>query len=368
MQTNNSSNNAQQQQGRATPPLFPETPRGDVLKGFGSVFAKDAKEILQVDRARDSLIIELNNAVSDSFKLQHSLDLNSQQYTFLTWLRRDAATLQASCGSTGLMTALIDYEWNPSITTRFRSEMLGNMYGHATMDAIYGSERFGAKFAIDRNRADASCVATADVAVRATDRFIVGAQIRNDPNKNTNSSNASGAVTADGVGEGSSSFLSRVLGTTRGAISAQYAHPIATATATMSSTGVLSAHCARRVAHYNRPGLENVGLAAEFIMSTKTGRSQVTLGSQFRLPNTKAEVSTSITGSGSFLVCVKERMSDWMLLRLTSAVNPTANDFKFGIGVQVGESTPKRPCEFSPIPVVRWHQRSPPYRTNKLWN
>ena len=78
------------------------------------------------------------------------------------------------------------------------------------------------------------------------------------------------------------------------------------------------------------------------------------MGFDFLLPNTKARMETAITGSGAFKICIRERLADWMMLRLTSEVNHSDNDFKFGIGMQIGPSAPKEMKTFDPLCVDRW--------------
>jgi len=325
------------------------------MKGFNDTFARSAKDILAVDVAGKGMIVEVNNQVSEIFRLQHSLDLKHQMYSFLTWLRHDEMTLQGTLNSEGLLTTSVERNWSPSWSTRFASELhgKGGSKGHATLSTSYASESLGGNLSIERDRMDSSYVTTADATLRATENIVLGAQVQCDPERKKT---------------GGDSWMQRLRSTTRAAFGAQYAHSLATATATVSTDGIVSAHCARRVCHYDKPGEDNVGLAAELLLNARTGASQVVLGTQFQLPNTKARVSTSINGSGAFKLCVQERLADWMLLRLTSDVDHRQPDFKFGIGIQIGPSAPKRPAGLNVLPVTRWAKGAAPYRMNKNWN
>jgi|TARA_B100000161_G_scaffold166753_1_gene119184 hypothetical protein len=65
-------------------------------------------------------------------------------------------------------------------------------------------------------------------------------------------------------------------------------------------------------------------------------------------------MSTCVSGSGKFNVCIRERLADWMMLRLTSEVDHSDHNYVFGIGMQIGPSAPKEKKRFTPLKVDRW--------------
>lgn len=147
------------------------------------------------------------------------------------------------------------------------------------------------------------------------------------------------------------------------ALAAQYAHPQGKLLATCTSKGKVSVHVSRRVCHYNKPGQDNVGLAAEYTYDWKTGRSHTLIGWDFLLPNSQAVLKGTISGSGVCKGIVTERLNASTLLGLSAEVDHYNTEFKFGLDVQVGTSAPSEcsiktsvlsPDCFDPLRFSRW--------------
>lgn len=206
---------------------------------------------------------------------------------------------------------------------------------HVRCGTAYATERMAASAGLDRfstgRSQNSRFVGTTDIVSRIVDRFLVGGQLR------YQTTDAKRASLRKGL---------------TGAIALQFEHPQATFTSTMTSNGKLFAQCARKVSHFDRPGSNNVGLAAAIELDAMSGKTDLSLGAQFLLPNTKSKVSMSMTGTGDVRVCVRERLSDWMVLRMTSEIN-NGNaqewDYKFGLGIQIGPSVPKKDEPYPPL-------------------
>jgi hypothetical protein len=303
------------------------------LNAFGETIGQDALQILSVDRCA-GMLVEVNNGVTRDFRIAHALDMNSKEYTAFAFLRQTDATLKGTMSSSGQMTACVDYEFSESMKAFAKSYYADSKTAHlnlggtfAATDDLVTSFKFAKRF----SGKDNSYVFGADFVYRASESWTMGAQCLWDKTV----AKASTLVPAS-------------------AFALQYEHPLATGTFTATSRGKLVAQCARRVCHYNKPGEDNVGLATALTFDTKTGKSDVQIGAEFLLPNSKAKMSACITGSGKFNVCIRERLADWMMLRLTSQVDHSDNSFLFGIGMQIGPSAPKDTKTFQPLRVDRW--------------
>ena len=304
------------------------------LDAFGEVIGQDAIKILDVDKCA-GMLVEVNNGVTADFRIAHALDMKSKEYTALAFLRQTDTTLKGTMNSSGQMTAMIDYELTDSLRACAKSYYADSERAHLSLEATFAATEnlvTSFQFAKRFTPKDNSSVFGADCVFRASDRWILGAQCMWDKTVGNKSNNLIPASS----------------------LALQYEHPLATGTFTATSRGMLVAQCARRVCHYNKPEEDNVGLATSFTFDTKTGKSDVKIGAEFLLPNTKAKMSTCVSGSGKFNVCIRERLADWMMIRLTSEVDHSDHNYVFGIGMQIGPSAPKEKKRFKPLKVDRW--------------
>lgn len=304
------------------------------LDSFGETIGQDAIRILSVDKCA-GMLVEVNNGVTPDFRIAHALDMNTKEYTALAFLRQTDSVLRGTINSSGQMTAMIDYELSDSLKACAKSYYADAERAHLSLEASFAatdnlvsSFQFAKRFSPKDN----SSIFGADCVYRASDRWILGAQCMWDRAVGNNTNNWMPASS----------------------LALQYEHPLATGTFSATSRGMFVAQCARRVCHYNKPEEDNVGLATSFTFDTKTGKSDVQIGAEFLLPNSKAKMSTMITGSGKFNVCIRERLADWMMLRLTSEVDHSDHNYVFGIGMQIGPSAPKEKKRFKPLNVTRW--------------
>ena len=166
------------------------------------------------------MVFELNNAITNDFRVQHSLDLRAQQYTLATFLRKDDTTLEGSMSSVGLAAGTIGHRWNDNWHSsfgfkEFRSRQ--GAYSEISLNAAYASSLIGGTFDFVRRGREKRTITTADVVVPLTNSLKLGAIAQRD---------SKGPANSKGSPTGPS---------TRGALSLQLSHPSAIATATVES-------------------------------------------------------------------------------------------------------------------------------------
>eukprot|EP00941_MAST-03F_sp_MAST-3F-sp1_P001930 g1930.t1 len=283
-------------------------------------FYKEAREILEIPvvgrKEGGDLDIKLNNHIYRGFGIQHRISLEKGVYQLLTFLEGKNSVLSGSIDTRGLFSSHWTQRWPKyGLQTVVRSKAVAAISNKpvnsnaAHFDAEVTKE--GEDYVLTAKVArqdEQKIVADASYSQKISDRWSLGTEARAD----------------------------RHLEKTSCAFAARYVHPLGTLVGTVTTTGKIVAHCSRRVSHYNTPGMDNVGLAAQFQYDRNTGSSQSYAGWEFYLPNSKTTVRGGINGDGHFKTSVEERMSDTTILSLTADCNHATSNFRFGVGVQVG--------------------------------
>ncbi len=312
------------------------------MEDFAGLYST-ARDILAVPTKGTDLAFEINNRVNRAFGLQHKISLQKNRYTLLAFLDRSqspssSSLLSGSVDTRGLLCANWAQSWPAAgvhsvVQSKYVANVSGSNPNASFLDATV--KKVGAHYALTAKlqRQDAEKILVGgSFTQQVTDRWTLGAEAQADREKNS----------------------------IQGAVAARYAHPLGTIVGTCTTEGKLSAHCSRRVCHYNKPGEDNVGLAAEITVDTKTGRSQTYMGWEFFMPHTKSVVRAAMNGSGRVKAVLEERLNQSTVLSLTTEIDHSSNDFRFGIGVQVGPKPPKKATAvqaatpYDPLKVARW--------------
>jgi hypothetical protein len=296
------------------------------------------REILAVPTVGRDLAFSFNNRINASFGVSHGVSLLKNRYQLLAFVDQPNYTLSGCFDTRGLFCANLARQWPDSgVSAVVLSKCVANVAGVNTKAAFIDAsvakkdERYAVTLHAKRQDHEKVLLA-ATATFAATDRWTLGAQVQADREKSENAC----------------------------AVAARYAGPLGSIVATATSTGVVSAKASRRVCHYDKPGEDNVGLAAEITYDSKTGRSQTYAGWSFFMPHTKSIVRAAINGSGRCKASVEERLNQSTMLKLSAECDHASSDFRFGVGVQVGPKPPARASAvqaapaYDPLKVQRW--------------